>query len=104
MTGTTFLRFVLETLAVLAIGYCIYHEADIIRFEKKLIRFLKRAKRIIKEEIRESKKVKRQQQVNNIVELKPNDETDVYYEYLLDKVGWNIFRKNSWLTPYIVIQ
>lgn len=87
MTGTTFLRFVLETLAVLAIGYCIYHEADIIRFEKKLIRFLKRAKRIIKEEIRESKKVKRQQQVNNIVELKPNDETDVYYEYLLDKVG-----------------
>ena len=60
MTGTTFLRFVLETLAVLAIGYCIYHEADIIRFEKKLIRFLKRAKRIIKEEMRESKQTKRE--------------------------------------------
>ena len=36
---------------------------------------------------RESKKAKKEQKVNNIVELKPNDETDVYYEYLLDKVG-----------------
>ena len=87
MTGTTFLRFVLETLAVLAIGYWIYHEADIIRFEKKLIRFLKRAKRIIKEEMRESKQTKREQVVNNIIELKPNDDSDVHYEYLLDNVG-----------------
>ncbi len=87
MTGTTFLRFVLETLAVLAIGYCIYHEADIIRFEKKTIRFLKRAKRIIAEEIRESKKAKREQVVNNIIELKPNDDSDAHYEYLLRNVG-----------------
>lgn len=87
MTGTTFLRFVLETLAVLAIGYCIYHEADIIRFEKKTIRFLKRAKRIIAEEIRESKKAKREQVVNNIIELKPNDDSDSHYEYLLRNVG-----------------
>lgn len=87
MTGTTFFRFVLETLAVLAIGYCIYHEADIIRFEKKAVRFLKRAKRIIAEEIHESKKSKREPVVNNIIELKSNDDSDVHYEYLLDNVG-----------------
>ena len=87
MTGTTFLRFVLETLAVLAIGYCIYHEEDINRFERKAIRFLKRAKRIIAEEMRESKQTKREQVVNNISELKPNGDSDVHYEYLLDNVG-----------------
>ena len=88
MTGTTFLRFVLVTLAVLAVGYCIYHEDDINRFERKAIRFLKRAKRIIAEEIRESKKEKRQHVVNNIVELKTKDDSDAHYEYLLKNVGW----------------
>lgn len=87
MTGTTFFRFVLETLAVLAIGYCIYHEEDVIRFERKVIRFLKRAKRIISEEMREKKKAKREPVINNIIELKPNDDSDVHYEYLLNNVG-----------------
>ncbi|MBR3810629.1 MAG: hypothetical protein IKK46_10035 [Clostridia bacterium] len=87
MTGITFLRFVLETLAVLAIGYCIYHEEDINRFERKAIRFLKRAKRIIAEEMRETQKAKRETTVNNIIELKPNDDSEAHYEYLLENVG-----------------
>lgn len=87
MTGTTVLRFVLETLAVLAIGYCIYHEAEINRFERRAIRFLKRAKRIIVAEIRESKEAKRSKKTENILEFKAKDEADAQYEYLLNRVG-----------------
>lgn len=87
MTGTTVLRFILETLAVLAIGYCIYHEAEINRFERKAIRFLKRAKRIIVAEIRENKEAKRQPKADNIIEFKAKEEADAQYEYLLNKVG-----------------
>jgi len=87
MTGTTVLRFILETLAVLAIGYCIYHEAEINRFERKAIRFLKRAKRIIMAEIRENKEMKREAKADNIIEFKAKEDTEAQYEYLLNRVS-----------------
>ena len=58
MTGLTVLRFVLETLAVLAISYGFYREEHIVKFEGKVFRFIKRAVKITVNEIRESKKSK----------------------------------------------
>ena len=48
MTSTTFFRFIAETLIVLAIGYCIYHEDDINKWEEKTLKKLKRGFRNIK--------------------------------------------------------
>ena len=85
MTGLTVLRFVLETLAVLAISYGFYREENIVKFERKVFRFIKRAVKITVNEIRESRKSKTN--VDNIVELRSEDDVEAQYDYLLKKVG-----------------
>ena len=85
MTGLTVLRFVLETLVVLAISYGFYREENIVKFERKVFRFIKRAVKITVNEIRESRKSKTN--VDNIVELRSEDEVEAQYDYLLKKVG-----------------
>ena len=85
MTGLTVLRFVLETLAVLAISYGFYREEHIVKFERKAFRFIKRAVKITVNEIRESRKSKTN--VDNIVELRSEDDIEAQYDYLLKKVG-----------------
>ncbi len=85
MTGLTVLRFVLETLAVLAISYGFYREENIVKFERKVFRFIKRAVKITVNEIRESRKSKTN--VDNIVELRSEDDIEAQYDYLLKKVG-----------------
>ena len=85
MTGLTVLRFVLETLAVLAISYGFYREEHIVKFERKVFRFIKRAVKITVNEIRESRKSKTN--VDNIVELRSEDDVEAQYDYLLKKVG-----------------
>ena len=85
MTGLTVLRFVLETLVVLAIGYGFYREENIVKFERKVFRFIKRAVKITVNEIRESRKSKTN--VDNIVELRSEDDVEAQYDYLLKKVG-----------------
>ena len=85
MTGLTVLRFVLETLAVLAISYGFYREEHIVKFERKVFRFIKRAVKITVNEIRESRKSKTN--VDNIVELRSEDDIEAQYDYLLKKVG-----------------
>lgn len=85
MSGLTVLRFVLETIAVLAISYGFYREDDVAKFERKVYRFVKRAVRIIINEIRESRKAKKKN--NNIVKLRSDDDIETQYEYLLKKVG-----------------
>ena len=85
MTGLTVLRFVLETLVVLAIGYGFYREENIVKFERKVFRFIKRAVKITVNEIRESRKSKTN--VDNIVELRSEDDIEAQYDYLLKKVG-----------------
>ena len=87
MTGTTILRFVLETLAVLAVTYCFFHQDEINEFERKMIRFLKRAKRIVMEEYRASKNAKAAKEVNNIIEFKSKNEVEAQYEFLLNQVS-----------------
>lgn len=87
MSGITVLRFVLETIAVLAISYGLFHQKEITQFERRLIRHLKRAKRIIAEELRESRKAKTQKDVNNIIEFKPKNDVETQYEFLLSQVG-----------------
>lgn len=86
MTGLTVLKFVLETLAVLAISYGFYREEHIVKLERKLFRFIKRAVKITVNEIRESRKAK--SKVNNIVEFRSEDDVEAQYDYLLKKVGW----------------
>lgn len=85
MTGLTVLRFVLETLVVLAISYGFYREEHIVKFERKVFRFIKRAVKITVNEIRESRKSKTN--VDNIVELRSEDDVEAQYDYLLKKVG-----------------
>ncbi len=85
MTGLTVLKFVLETLVVLAISYGFYREEHIVKFERKVFRFIKRAVKIIVNEIRESRKSKNAS--NNIVELKFEDDVETQYDYLLKNVG-----------------
>ena len=86
MTGLTVLRFVLETLAVLAISYGFYREEHIVKFERKVFRFIKRAVKITVNEIRESRKAKNAS--NNIVELNFEEDVETQYDYLLKNVGW----------------
>ena len=88
MTGTTILRFVLETLAVLAVTYCLFHQDEINEFERKMIRFLKRAKRIISEEYHASRNAKAEKAVNNIIEFKSKNDVEAQYEFLLNQVSW----------------
>jgi hypothetical protein len=85
MTGLTVLRFVLETLVVLAISYGFYREENIVKFERKVFRFIKRAVKITVNEIRESRKSKTN--FDNIVELRSEDDVEAQYDYLLKKVG-----------------
>jgi len=85
MTGLTVLRFVLETLAVLAISYGFYREEHIVKFERKVFRFIKRAVKITVNEIRESRKAKNAS--NNIVELNFEEDVETQYDYLLKNVG-----------------
>lgn len=85
MTGLTVLKFVLETLVVLAISYGFYREEHIVKFERKVFRFIKRAVKITVNEIRESRKTKNAS--NNIVELKFDDDVETQYDYLLKNVG-----------------
>jgi len=87
MTGLTVLRFVLETLAVLAISYGFYREEHVVKFERKVFRFIKRAVKITIQEIRESRVSKKQHELNNVVEFKVEDETETQYEFLLKNVG-----------------
>ena len=85
MTGLTVLKFVLETLVVLAISYGFYREENIVKFERKVFRFIKRAVKITVNEIRESRKSKTNG--DNIVELRSEDDVEAQYDYLLKKVG-----------------
>lgn len=85
MTGLTVLKFVLETLVVLAISYGFYREEHIVKFERKVFRFIKRAVKITANEIRESRKSKNAS--DNIVELKFEDDVETQYDYLLKNVG-----------------
>ena len=85
MTGLTVLRFVLETLAVLAISYGFYREEHIVKFERMVFRFIKRAVKITVNEIKESRKSKNVS--GNIVELKFEDDVETQYDYLLKNVG-----------------
>jgi hypothetical protein len=85
MTGLTVLKFVLETLVVLAISYGFYREEHIVKFERKVFRFIKRAVKITVNEIRESRKSKNAS--DNIVELKFEDDVETQYDYLLKNVG-----------------
>lgn len=85
MTGLSVLKFVLETLAVLAISYGFYREEHIAKLERKVFRFIKRAVKITVNEIRESKKAKSNS--NNIVEFKKEDDIESQYDYLLKNVG-----------------
>ena len=85
MTGLTVLKFVLETLVVLAISYGFYREEHIVKFERKVFRFVKRAVKITVNEIRESRKSKNAS--DNIVELKFEDDVETQYDYLLKNVG-----------------
>ena len=85
MTGLTVLKFVLETLVVLAISYGFYREEHIVKFERKVFRFIKRAVKIIVNEIRESRKSKNAS--DNIVELKFEEDVETQYDYLLKNVG-----------------
>ncbi len=85
MTGLTVLRFVLETLAVLAISYGFYREEHIVKFERKVFRFIKRAVKITVNEIKESRKAKNAS--NNIVELNFEEDVETQYDYLLKNVG-----------------
>ncbi len=87
MTGLTVLRFILETLAVLAIGYGFYREDAVVKFERKVFRFFKRAVKIIISEIRKSRETKRQSKVNNIVEFSSKEDIETQYEFLLKNVG-----------------
>ena len=86
MTGLTVLRFVLETLAVLAISYGFYREEHIVKLEKKIFRFIKRAVKITVNEIKESRKSKNTAG-NNVVELQFEDDVESQYDYLLKNVG-----------------
>ena len=85
MTGLTVLRFLLETLAVLAISYGFYREEHIVKFERKVFRFIKRAVKITVNEIKERKKKKNVS--DNIVELKFEEDVETQYDYLLKNVG-----------------
>ncbi len=85
MTGLTVLRFLLETLAVLAISYGFYREEHIVKFERKVFRFIKRAVKITVNEIKESRKSKNVS--DNIVELKFEEDVETQYDYLLKNVG-----------------
>lgn len=85
MTGLTVLRFVLETLAVLAISYGFYREEHIVKFERKVFRFIKRAVKITVNEIKESRKAKNAS--NNIIELNFEEDVETQYDYLLKNVG-----------------
>ena len=85
MTGLTVLKFVLETLVVLAISYGFYREEHIVKFERKVFRFIKRAVKITVNEIRESRKAKNAS--NNIVELNFEEDVETQYDYLLKNVG-----------------
>ena len=85
MTGLTVLRFVLETLAVLAISYGFYREEHIVKFERKVFRFIKRAVKITVNEIKESRKSKNVS--DNLVELKFEEDVETQYDYLLKNVG-----------------
>lgn len=85
MTGLTVLKFVLETLVVLAISYGFYREEHVAKFERKVFRFIKRAVKITVNEIRESRKSKNAS--DNIVELKFDDDVETQYDYLLKNVG-----------------
>ena len=85
MTGLTVLRFVLETLVVLAISYGFYREEHIVKFERKVFRFIKRAVKITVNEIKESRKSKNVS--DNIVELKFEEDVETQYDYLLKNVG-----------------
>jgi hypothetical protein len=87
MTGLTVLRFVLETLAVLAISYGFYREEHIAKLERKILRFIKRAVKITVNEIRESREAKRQNEFDNIVDFKVEDDAESQYEFLLKNVG-----------------
>ncbi|MBQ4104203.1 MAG: hypothetical protein IJC90_07055 [Clostridia bacterium] len=85
MTGLTVLRFLLETLAVLAISYGFYREEHIVKFERKVFRFIKRAVKITVNEIKENRKSKNVS--DNIVELKFEEDVETQYDYLLKNVG-----------------
>lgn len=85
MTGLTVLRFLLETLAVLAISYGFYREEHVVKFERKVFRFIKRAVKITVNEIKESRKSKNVS--DNIVELKFEEDVETQYDYLLKNVG-----------------
>lgn len=85
MTGLTVLRFLLETLAVLAISYGFYREEHIVKFERKVFRFIKRAVKITVNEIKENRKSKNVS--DNIVELKFEEDVETQYNYLLKNVG-----------------
>ncbi|MBE6814638.1 MAG: hypothetical protein E7522_04210 [Ruminococcaceae bacterium] len=85
MTGLTVLKFLLETLAVLAISYGFYREEHIVKFERKVFRFIKRAVKITVNEIKENRKSKNVS--DNIVELKFEEDVETQYDYLLKNVG-----------------
>lgn len=85
MTGLTVLKFLLETLAVLAISYGFYREEHIVKFERKVFRFIKRAVKITVNEIKENRKSKNVS--DNIVELKFEEDVETQYDYLIKNVG-----------------
>mgnify|MGYP003319066837 CR=1 FL=1 len=58
---------------------------NIVKFERKVFRFIKRAVKITVNEIRKSRKSKTN--VDNIVELRSEDDIEAQYDYLLKKVG-----------------
>lgn len=90
MTGLTVLKFVLETLAVLAISYGFYREEHIVKLERKFFRFIKRAVKITVNEVRENRRAKNEQEISKVVEFKIEDDADTQYEFLLKNVGWFI--------------
>ncbi len=88
MTGLTVFKFILETLAVALVGYCIYNEKSLAAFERKLGRFLKNFFKFCVSEFREKKKVTTK---SNVVEVSFENislnEYECEYEYLLNNVG-----------------
>ncbi len=91
MLDSTVLKFFFETLAVVFVSYCIYHEEKIAKFERKAARFLKGFFKFCVAEIKEKKEIKEMKTPENIIEISfedsINNEYDYEYEYLLNNVG-----------------
>ena len=84
MTGLTVLKFILETLVVIAISYGFYKEEAVVKFEKKAFRFIRRFFKVVISEIKQSRESKRVEKIDNIVEFRADNEINDQYEYLLN--------------------